>query len=172
MRRETLLDFFDDFSALDETFLVHDDGYRTRAYTYAQVAALARRAAARFRDAGLRPGDAVIAWSENRPEWIVALWGAILGGFVLVPIDFRVSPDFLWRVRSKTAARIVLAGDDVRMEGAPEGVRVWAIRELGATPDTGARRPDISDGVTRDTTAEIIFTSGATAEPKGVVITH
>ena len=169
MRRETLLDFFDDFSALDDTFLVHDDGYRTRAYTYAQVAALARVASERFRAAGLQPGDPIVVWSENRPEWIVALWGAILGGFVLVPIDFRVSPEFLWRVQAKTRARVVLAGDDVRVEHVPEGVQVWAIRELAHAEAAGGTS---RIGINQDTTAEIIFTSGATAEPKGVVITH
>ena len=170
MRRETLLDFFDDFSALDDTFLVHDDGYRTRAYTYAQVASLAHLASERLRAAGLQPGDPVVIWSENRPEWIIALWGAILGGFVVVPIDFRVSPDFLWRVRSRTDARVVLVGDDVQVDRVPAGVSVWAIHELsrGAAATGGSPRA----AVTPETTAEIIFTSGATAEPKGVVITH
>jgi long-chain acyl-CoA synthetase len=172
MRRETLLDFFNDFALLERTFLVHDDGYRVREFTYAQVAALARAFGERLRRTGLNPGDALIVWSENRPEWIVALWGALLEGIVIVPIDYRVSPDFLWRVANKTGARIILIGDDVRLEPR-NGVDAWRIAELGEgnlLAATAQQSERFSAGP--GTTAEIIFTSGATAEPKGVVITH
>ncbi len=170
MRRETLLDFFDDFAGLDRTFLVHDDGYRVREFTYAEVASLARAFASRLRGAGAGAGDALIVWSENRPEWVVAMWGALLEGVVLVPIDFRVSPAFLWRVAEKTSARLLLAGDDVTVENTHPGVTVWKMRDLGVASATDTSRSGFEpDG---RTTAEIIFTSGATAEPKGVVITH
>ena len=62
--------------------------------------AAARAFAARLHAAGLRKGDAVLFWSENRPEWIVALWGCLLQGVVAVPIDYRASADFLQRVRA------------------------------------------------------------------------
>jgi long-chain acyl-CoA synthetase len=177
MRRETLLDFFADIAKLDGPFLVHDDGYRVREYSYAHTGRLAHAFAARLRGQGVRHGDALVIWSENRPEWIVALWGALLEGVVVVPIDFRVSADFLWRVQQKTDARVVLVGDDVTLE-ARAGVATWKIRELGSDePAAGPSDPDPPrDGqlqqVTAGHTAEIIFTSGATAEPKGVVITH
>ncbi len=171
MRRETLLDFFDDFASLERTFLVHDDGYRVREFTYAQVGALARAFAARLRGAGLAKGDSLIIWSENRPEWVVAMWGALVEGIIVVPIDFRVSVDFLWRVRDKTRARLVLAGDDVKIGDARPGVDVWRIREL-ASSEVKGQRSGASEGIRAGDTAEIIFTSGATAEPKGVVITH
>jgi acyl-CoA synthetase (AMP-forming)/AMP-acid ligase II len=140
MRRETLLDFFDDFAQLDGPFLVHDDGYRVREYRYRQIASLARAFARRLREAGLRKGDALVIWSENRPEWIVALWGALLEGVVLVPIDFRASADFLWRVQARTQARLVLMGDDVSLERR-EGVETWKIRDLARDPEPGTSDP-------------------------------
>ena len=173
MRRETLLDFFNDFASLDGIFLVHDDGYRVREFTYGEVASLAGAFAARLRNAGARHGDALIVWSENRPEWIVALWGALLEGVVLVPIDFRVSSSFLWRVAERTAARFVLVGEDVKLEEIRAGMTVWRARELATRDPVNANdgtQPTYQPG--GGTTAEIIFTSGATAEPKGVVITH
>jgi long-chain acyl-CoA synthetase len=170
MRRETLLDFFSDFSAIDRLFLVHDDGYRVREYTYARIAGLAHAFAARLRHAGLANGDAIVIWSENRPEWIVAFWGALLEGIVVVPIDFRASSEFLWRVAEKTDARLLLVGNDIKVAGTKAGVHVWPIGELTAA-GTSERKP-ANPGIRSDSTAEIIFTSGATAEPKGVVITH
>ena len=113
MRRNTLLDFFEDFAGRREDFLVYDDGYRARTYTYRETAAAARAFAARLQAAGIGKADKVLFWSENRPEWIVAFWGCLLNGVVVVPIDYRASPDFLGRVAHIVAAKIVLVGQDV-----------------------------------------------------------
>src|SRR6185437_6925452 len=94
-------------------FLTYDDGFRTRSYTYAQVGRAARGFAARLHALGVAKGDKVVFWSENRPEWIVAFWGCLLGGVVVVPIDYRASPDFLMRVSRIVGARLLLVGQDV-----------------------------------------------------------
>ena len=80
MTRRTLIDFFDDLSATPGNFLVYDDGYRTWSYSYADVASAARALATRFAAAGITKGETVAIWSENRPEWIVAVWGCLLEG--------------------------------------------------------------------------------------------
>jgi len=111
--RDSLIDFFHDLARARGQFLVYDDGFRTRSYSYAEVGGAARGFAARLADAGVRKGDAVVFWSENRPEWIVAFWGCLLSGIVVVPIDYRSSPEFLARISRKVAARLVLIGEDV-----------------------------------------------------------
>src|SRR5438093_8911914 len=103
MTRRTLLDFFADIAAADSpssaaAFLTYDDGYRTWTWSYADVGRRAHAFAARLRDEGIAPGDKVAVWSENRPEWIAAFWGALLQGVAIVPIDYRASADFLRRV--------------------------------------------------------------------------
>jgi long-chain acyl-CoA synthetase len=171
--RDTLIDFFGDLSLARGEFLVYDDGFRSRAYSYRDVVRAARGFAARLHELGARKGDTVVFWSENRPEWIVAFWGCLLRGVVVVPIDYRASPDFLARVARIVAAKLVLIGQDVPPFSAAIGVPVWKLHELewpsAAAPAT-ADLPAVAIG--RDDVAEIIFTSGATAEPKGVVITH
>jgi long-chain acyl-CoA synthetase len=164
MKRETLLDFFDDFRAHSKRYLVYDDGYRSWGYTYARIAAAAEAFALR-----LTPDEKVIVWAENRPEWIVALWGCLLAGAVAVPVDYRVSQDFLERVRGLVDARLILTGNDVSYTGncASEKLATLLRDELQL-----AERFSPAPAITRDTLAEIIFTSGATAEPKGVIITH
>lgn len=145
---------------------MYDDGYRTHAYTYRQIARESFDVAGRLRAAGISEGDKVLVWSENRPEWIAALWGCLLAGVVIVPVDYRASADFLIRVRDIVGGRLVIAGDDVDV---PPGEPVWKMsdfRWLQGDPE----RP--LDAPTKDTLAEIIFTSGATADPKGVTITH
>jgi long-chain acyl-CoA synthetase len=165
--RDTLIDFFGDLSRARGEFLVYDDGFRAHTYTYAEVARGARGFAARLDAAGIRQGDKVVFWSENRPEWIIALWGCLLAGVVVVPIDYRASPDFLARVSRIVAAKAVLIGQDVPPVQAALDAPLWRLHELdwpdGVPPSVRIAHTDV---------AEIIFTSGATAEPKGVVITH
>ena len=166
-RRETLLDFFDDLAAQDEEFIVHDDGFRVRRFSYADIARASRAFAARLQRSGIGVGDKVILWSENRPEWIAALWGCLLNGTVAVPIDYRTSFEFIRRVHEQVQARLIVVGNDVQPEplAGAETLRMsdwdWAD---AAVPSAVA--------ISRDTLAEIIFTSGATADPKGVLIQH
>ncbi len=170
MARDTLIDFFHDFSLARGDFLVYDDGFRSRSWSYDETSRRARHFAARLEDLGLRKGDAVVFWSENRPEWIAAFWACLLRGIVVVPIDYRSSQDFLLRVSRIVSAKLVLIGQEVSPPRESPHAPVWKLHEL-EWPDDEPRALAPID-INRDTTAEIIFTSGATADPKGVVITH
>src|SRR5277367_5487807 len=152
MPRDTLLDFFHDFAGLEDEFLIYDDGFQARHYRYREIAARAHAFAAKLRELGIGRDDKVILYGENRPEWIVALWGCLLEGVIAVPIDYRASQEFVDRVHGIVEARLILTGDEPGMY------------------DGQASAPAVA--ITKDQTAEIIFTSGATAEPKGVIITH
>ena len=167
MARDTLIDFFADLARTRGDFLVHDDGFKSSRYTYEEVGRAARGFAARLHQTGVAKGDKVIFWCENRPEWIMAFWGCLLVGAVVVPVDFRVSGEFLVRVARIVAAKLVLVGQDVPPMNVEAGTPVWNLHDLD-WPD--GQPPRVAIG--RDDIAEIIFTSGATAEPKGVIITH
>jgi long-chain acyl-CoA synthetase len=169
--RDTLIDFFKDLAAIRANFLVYDDGYRRRRYTYAEVGRAARGFAQKLGATGLQKGDTVIFWGENRPEWLACYWGCLIAGVVVVPIDFRSSPTFVAKVRSLVHARLVLSGEDARssLDGVDLGDAArWRFSDL----DWQADGPMPSLTVSRDDIVQIIFTSGATSEPKGVVIRH
>jgi long-chain acyl-CoA synthetase len=161
MPRDTLLDFFHDFAGLDDEFLIHDDGFHARHFRYREIADRARAFAEKLREQGIGRDEKVILYGENRPEWIIALWGCLLEGVIAVPLDYRSSAGFVEQIRNIVGARVVLTGEE---PGLYEGTAHAASTELAAAIEPIA--------VTKDQTAEIIFTSGATAEPKGVVITH
>jgi len=178
MTRNTLLDVFSDLAATRGEFLVYDDGFRTQSRSYEEVGRAARAFAARMADAGIRQGDRIVLWGENCPEWIVALWGAMISGVVIVPIDYRSSGDFVGRIRGIVDAKLVLVGEDVALGGNHSGSDFGDDRGFGvptwpfASIDWHDRREIPMATVAAADTAEIIFTSGATAEPKGVVLTH
>ncbi|HYL73580.1 MAG TPA: AMP-binding protein [Bryobacteraceae bacterium] len=167
MPRETLLDFFHDFADFPNEFLIYDDGFRSHTYRYNEVAAKAHAFAGRLRDAGIGKDDKIVLYAENRPEWIIALWGCLLEGVIVVPIDYRSSPEFVQRIEQIVGARAILIGDETSL---PDSTKIWTLASLNSDDDTTATI--FPAAIQKDQTAEIIFTSGATAEPKGVVITH
>ena len=175
MARDTLVDFFTDHfrtglgTALEGEFLVYDNGYRPRSFRYREMAGMARAFVLRLRASGIRKGDKVLIWSENRPGWIGALWGCILDGIVFVPLDYRVSTEFLLRISKLVDAKALLTGDEVSPPAEFCGASLASRRDRAAV--RGNTRPGCRRGAADDT-VEIVFTSGATAEPKGVMITH
>jgi long-chain acyl-CoA synthetase len=171
VRRDTLIDFFRDLATIRAEFLVYDDGYRRRRHSYEDVARAARGFAAALANAGLRKDDKVVFWGENRPEWVACYWGCLISGIVVVPIDYRSSADFVKKVRALVGARVVLVGDDVQEGDAASrssDVARWRFADL----DWRSDGPMPAVAASRDDVTQIIFTSGATAEPKGVVIRH
>src|SRR5580704_2868267 len=154
MTRDTLLDFFHDFAALEDEFLIHDDGFQARHFRYSEIAARARAFAAGLRERGIGRDEKIILYGENTPEWIIAMWGCLLAGVIAVPIDYRSSSEFVDRVKDIVDARMILTGNEPGMYDPSPTLSIEPAK------------------ITKDQTAEVIFTSGATADPKGVVITH
>ena len=144
--------------------------FRTRRWRYRDLAHLAPRVARVIADAGIAPGDRVIIWAVNRPEWGIAFLGAVHAGAVLVPLDFRSSADLATKVCERTGATLVLASAQTAGLAAQLGVPVLLVEQL---PDL-ARTADplATPPVAPDDLLEIVFTSGTTGDPKGAMLTH
>jgi long-chain acyl-CoA synthetase len=163
--------FFQRFKQIRGEFVIYDDGFRGWTFTYPEIARLAERFAARLRSQGIQKGDAVAIWSESRPGWITVLWGCWIEGVVAVPVEPQSSLELFQKIQQKVHPRLILLGERVQNPAAViPGVAALRISEIEQGGDDST--PESRPAVYQDDIAEIVFTSGTTAEPKGVVITH
>jgi long-chain acyl-CoA synthetase len=140
-------------------------GLRRASTTYSELARLAGRCAHYLESNRIAKGDHVVIWGENCAGWLAAFFGCMLRGVVAVPIDVAGSPEFAHRVIADAGAKLVLG-------------RTGHFSAAGLAFDdferTFPEQPlyDPVAGLTEADILQIVFTSGTTGEPKGVVHTH
>src|SRR5215216_7824631 len=167
--RETLLSFLDDCIARGEqTAVVHWRGLRISRWSYARIASSAFQFARELETRHIGHGDRVLFWSENSAEWIAAFYGCLLRGAVVVPLDLKSAPDFAARVQQQVSAKLLLAD-----EPQPQvDVTRLSLNNLSEVIARHADNPYSAISVKPDDLVQVVFTSGTTAEPKGVCLTH
>ena len=89
--------------------LIIKPGFRTRIWTYADIGHQVPRVAQVLRGAGVQPGDRVLIWAVNRPEWAIAFLGALWAEAVPVPVDVRSTDELATKIAAQTDAKLVLA---------------------------------------------------------------
>jgi long-chain acyl-CoA synthetase len=175
MPRKNLLSLFAEFVRLGgEVAVVQTRGYRREKLTYAGLGAKARFLNRMLAERGVVPGDRVLLWGPNSAEWVACFWGILLRGAVAVPMDTAASPEFVQRVMQDAGVKLMLR-DRQQMDppGAPPSMIINDFSDVVASPAPAAEAGvDPGEESTRSTIAEILYTSGTTAEPRGVVLTH
>jgi long-chain acyl-CoA synthetase len=170
--RASLLDYLDDFERWGSgPAYVFPRGYRHERWPYARVAATAYRFARELAARGIVKGDAVILWSANSAEWVAAFLGCVLSGVIAVPLDDASSTDFAGRVSQQVRTKLVLCGRERAALFASAIPSIDPI-DLSATIARHSGERFRPAAILPSDVLEIVFTSGTTAEPKGVVLTH
>ncbi|MBI3934207.1 MAG: AMP-binding protein [Acidobacteria bacterium] len=171
MPRQSLLEYLEYFARYgSDAACVHRRGYRQARWTYRQIADGAAQFARELESRGIQPDDRIILWGDNCAEWIVAFWGTLLRGAVVVPMDRIAAPEFAARVAQQVDAKLLVSSRELMLPGAI--IAALSLDNLSETISRYGCQADRPAAVSRSEIAEIIFTSGTTAEPKGVVLTH
>jgi long-chain acyl-CoA synthetase len=171
MARESLLEYFrSDSRPVGETAVVWRRGYRRERWSYGTLLAAAIRFARELEAREIKKGDRVLLWGENSGEWIAAFLGCLFRGAIAVPLDAIGERGFAERVSEQAGVRLAVVGRGLPSEGlAPQFV---TLDDLAQTNAAYSGAEYASAQLHRDDPVEIVFTSGTTAEPRGVVLTH
>ncbi len=166
---ESLAEFFlEHFRAhRDERAYRQRRGYRTASFTYGEVLGMAFSFARELEARGIAKGDRVMLWGANSAEWVAAFFGCALTGVIVVPMDDAASDDFALRVAQQVDAKLLVASRKHASTAA--GIPTLIFEDFQQMADSAASP---TPTIAHDDTLQIVFTSGTTAEPKGVVITH
>jgi long-chain acyl-CoA synthetase len=138
-------------------------------WSYRELYAHTHRFASQLATWGVRPGERVVIWAANGPEWVAAALGTMIAGAVVVPVDDAASPELVRRILERVEPAVVvhaaakLLGD----AGAPCR-RLDECFQERAAPVRERPLPPLEP----DAAAAILFTSGTTRTPRGVVLTH
>jgi long-chain acyl-CoA synthetase len=186
MSRDNLLSLFREFERYgNDIAFVQRRGYRREAWTYRKLARVAFGCALELRERGVGTGDRVLIWGPNSAEWTAAFWGCLLRGAVAVPMDDGATLDFAGRVARDAGVKLIFSSREKTsivpaiprrvLEDLADTVRNAGVVASSATSrhgDMPAYERLAEESITRNDIAQILFTSGTTAEPRGVVLTH
>ncbi len=170
MSAQSLLNFLQKYAANGRQVAVRQPrGYRMESWTYARISEEANRTARELEHRGISKGDSVLLWGTNSAEWIIAFMGCVLCGAVVVPIDHAATCEFAEKVAQEVNAKFVFHSESVAERLNLPSISLEGMTAAIAAHDT---TPYSSPSLTREDALEIIFTSGTTAEPRGVIISH
>jgi len=149
-------------------------GYRMEWFTYAQVLEMALWFCHELEERRIGKGERVMLWGENCAEWVATFFGCAMLGVVVVPMDDGATADFAARVAGQVQAKLWVCSrrHAAEITGAGSQMILEDIKTPALSQSTRQERGTRGPLVGRDDTLQIVFTSGTTAEPKGVVITH
>jgi acyl-CoA synthetase (AMP-forming)/AMP-acid ligase II len=147
-------------------------------WSWAEIAARVRAAAAGLREAGIAHGDRILVHSRNGHAMFESMWAAWMLGAVWVPTNFRLTPGEVAYLASSSGARAHLfegafpAHAEAAREANPAAALYLNLEDDWEALATGPAGLDYAADVDRDDPCWFFYTSGTTGHPKAAMLTH
>src|SRR5436305_6996161 len=141
---------------------------RVSTLTYRALRERTEKFAGYLQNIHIEKSDCLLIWSPSKSDWLVAYLGALLLGAVIVPLDVSTKEDFLLRVAETTNAKLLIT---TQKQFAGLKQTSLPLVDLDALPQVtmdATKLPEVHE----DDLAEVVFTSGTTGQPKGVMLSH
>jgi long-chain acyl-CoA synthetase len=171
MARHSLLEYFEPGSRpVREIAVAWRRGYRMVRWTYADLLRMATQFARELEAREIAKGDRVLLWGENSGEWVAVFLGCMFRGAIAVPMDAIAEKSFAARVAHQAGVKIAVVGRN--SPGLDPALPTIILEDLSRAVAGRSGEHLVRVAAGRADAIEIVFTSGTTAEPCGVVLTH
>ncbi len=172
MNNLNLRDYFYNNLAKNKANYYYRGKFRTWKYSFGQVLDKALRFSALLEEKEIKKGDKVVIRAESGPEWLMVFLGCLMAGVVVVPLDLHSGKDLMKMVVGDSEPKLLVIGQELEHEAEDAAVEVMFIEHLedsiSATEPFSYKKVSVK----KDDIVEIIYTSGTTSTPKGVMLTY
>jgi len=143
--------------------------YRSIVWNYSQLSNFASGIAKLLEEKRIKKGDRVLLWAPNSPYWLGSFFGCLLKGVVAVPLHLQNTHQFIREIERQTKAKLLLKYSGLK---APKGLQCPSLDIDYLDEFIEREHKFLAPSIKESDIAEILYTSGTTGDPKGVILTH
>lgn len=146
-------------------------GFRTKTLSYKEVYELAKKVSLFLKANGIDKGDKVLVCATNSPYWICVYWGCLLRGAIIVPLNIQTSQQVIQKIAEQTEAKLIFKYLFFRHELSPILKQFYIEYLEDLIQDFDINNFQETE-IFKEDLVQIMYTSGTTGDPKGVMLTH
>ncbi|MBW2992283.1 AMP-binding protein [Candidatus Woesearchaeota archaeon] len=162
----TLIDYFNQFAKKEGDAFSYRTGFRSFKIPYKELYNKVLQFAAHLEKNKIKKGDKLLIWSYNSPEWVICFFACVIKGIIVIPVDFRSNKEFAAKLKKLTDAKAILCS---KFKQPNLKIKTFYAEDFDLYLNNKESWPIKAN---ENDLVEIVYTSGTTGAPKGVMITH